>query len=62
MAKTTKKTAAKTAKSKSASASSDRELKLLPKELLLRMHSEMVKSRVLEERLIKIYKSGESYF
>lgn len=62
MAKTTKKTAAKPAKSKAASASSDRELKLLPKELLVKMHSEMVKSRVLEERLIKIYKSGESYF
>jgi len=35
---------------------------LLPKELLLRMHSLMLKSRVLEERLIKIYKVGESFF
>lgn len=34
----------------------------LPKELLLKMHSLMVKSRVLEERLIKIYKVGEAYF
>lgn len=34
----------------------------LSKEILLRMHSLMVKSRVLEERLIKIYKSGEAYF
>jgi 2-oxoisovalerate dehydrogenase E1 component alpha subunit len=34
----------------------------LPKELLLQMHSLMVKSRVLEERLIKIYKAGEAYF
>src|SRR5271170_8070788 len=34
----------------------------LPKELLLRMHSLMLKSRVLEERLIKIYKVGESFF
>ena len=34
----------------------------LPKELLLRMHSLMVKSRVLEERLIKIYKAGEAFF
>lgn len=34
----------------------------LPKDLLLQMHSLMVKSRVLEERLIKIYKAGEAYF
>ncbi|MFN8791953.1 MAG: thiamine pyrophosphate-dependent dehydrogenase E1 component subunit alpha [Bdellovibrionales bacterium] len=34
----------------------------LPKELLLKMHNLMVKSRVLEERLIKIYRAGESYF
>lgn len=31
-------------------------------DLLLRMHDLMVKSRVLEERLIKIYKAGEAYF
>jgi 2-oxoisovalerate dehydrogenase E1 component alpha subunit len=34
----------------------------LSKELLLKMHDLMVKSRVLEDRLIKIYRSGESYF
>lgn len=34
----------------------------LSKDLLLRMHDLMVKSRVLEERLIKIYRAGESYF
>ncbi len=34
----------------------------LPSELLLQMHGLMVKSRVLEERLIKIYKAGEAYF
>ena len=34
----------------------------LNKEILLAMHSHMVKSRVLEERLIKIYRAGESYF
>lgn len=34
----------------------------LPKELLLKMHSLMVKARVLEERLIKIYKAGDAYF
>lgn len=30
--------------------------------LLLEMHSMMVKARVLEERLIKIYRAGESFF
>lgn len=34
----------------------------LPKELLLNIHSLMVKARVLEERLIKIYKAGDAYF
>lgn len=34
----------------------------LDKALLLNMHQLMVKSRVLEERLIKIYRAGESYF
>jgi len=34
----------------------------LSEDLLLKMHSLMVKSRVLEERLIKIYKAGEGYF
>jgi len=34
----------------------------LPKDLLLKMHSLMVKARVLEERLIKIYKAGDAYF
>ncbi len=34
----------------------------LSDELLLRLHDLMVKARVLEERLIKIYKSGEGYF
>lgn len=34
----------------------------LPKDLLLHIHSLMVKSRVLEERLIKIYKTGEAFF
>ncbi|HPI41403.1 MAG TPA: thiamine pyrophosphate-dependent dehydrogenase E1 component subunit alpha [Pseudobdellovibrionaceae bacterium] len=34
----------------------------LSKEILLRMYHFMVKSRVLEERLIKIYRAGESYF
>lgn len=34
----------------------------LPKELCLRMLDLMIKSRVLEERLIKIYKAGEAFF
>lgn len=34
----------------------------LSNELLLQIHNLMVKSRVLEERLIKIYKAGEGYF
>lgn len=34
----------------------------LDKALLLKMHDLMVKSRVLEERMIKIYKSGQAYF
>lgn len=38
------------------------QFKNLDKGLLLRMHDLMVKSRVLEERLIKIYKAGDAYF
>ena len=34
----------------------------LSEKILLQMHSFMVKSRVLEERLIKIYRAGESFF
>jgi 2-oxoisovalerate dehydrogenase E1 component alpha subunit len=34
----------------------------LDKQLLLTMHQFMVKTRVLEERLIKIYRAGESFF
>lgn len=34
----------------------------LDTKILLEMHRHMVKSRVLEERLIKIYRAGESYF
>lgn len=42
--------------------SSESSFQGLAKDLLLQMHDLMVKSRVLEERLIKIYKVGESYF
>ena len=41
--------------------SSSRKL-LLPKDLLAQMYDLMVKTRVLEERLIKIHKLGEAYF
>lgn len=34
----------------------------LDKKLLISIYKSMVKSRVLEERLIKIYRAGESYF
>jgi 2-oxoisovalerate dehydrogenase E1 component alpha subunit len=34
----------------------------VPKELLLGMLDLMIKSRVLEERLIKVYKTGDSFF
>ncbi len=34
----------------------------LPKSLLVQMYEQMLESRLLEERLIKIYKSGGGYF
>ncbi len=34
----------------------------LPKQVLIKIHDLMLKSRVLEERMIKIYKVGEAYF
>ena len=34
----------------------------LPRELLVRMHDLMVQARVLEERLIQMYKQGHGYF
>ncbi|MGZ3721292.1 MAG: thiamine pyrophosphate-dependent dehydrogenase E1 component subunit alpha [Bdellovibrionales bacterium] len=55
----TNKTGSKMAKSK---AVKSKKSLALPKNILLQMHSFMVKSRVLEERLIKIYKAGEAYF
>jgi 2-oxoisovalerate dehydrogenase E1 component alpha subunit len=36
--------------------------KLLEKDLLVRIHDLMLRSRVLEERLIKIYRTGDAYF
>ena len=59
----------KTAGAKMASKSPSKEarqtlsaFKGLDRSTVLHIHSLMVKSRVLEERLIKIYRAGESYF
>ncbi len=54
----TKKTSPKSSKNKPSS----KKFSGLSKDLLLKMHDLMIKSRVLEERLIKIYRAGESYF
>jgi 2-oxoisovalerate dehydrogenase E1 component alpha subunit len=40
----------------------DKNLEQLPESLLIKIHDLMVKSRILEERLIKIYKKGNAYF
>src|SRR6185312_16628065 len=62
-AKSSRATGAKMAKPKSKKKPVKNKKPLaLPKELLLRMLDLMIKSRVLEERLIKIYKAGEAYF
>src|SRR5258708_3096781 len=43
--------------------SSAKAIKLpLSKDILLTMHEHMVKARVLEERLIKLYRTGDAYF
>jgi len=49
-------------KSKMAKKKTARKTLPLPKDMLVHMHSLMVKARVLEERLIKIYKNGDAYF
>ena len=41
---------------------SDKDLKKVSKELALNIHDKMVKSRVLEDRLIRIYKKGDAFF
>lgn len=62
-AKKTTKPAAKTALKASKKVSTKKQdFGGLSEDLLLRIHDLMVKSRVLEERLIKIYKAGEAYF
>ena len=55
---------AKSSASKPSSAvkATSRDSLILPSALLLRMHDLMVKSRVLEERLIKVYKTGDAFF
>ncbi len=55
----------KTAAAKSTKSSAKSSSKVTDKvsdELKLEIHEMMVKSRVLEERLIKIYKAGDAYF
>ncbi len=47
---------------KSAKSHKDGALALLPKPQVVRMMDLMVKSRVLEERLIKVYKAGDAFF
>lgn len=59
---TSKALASKTKSNTSSAKSSKVDFKGLDKSLLLQMHDHMVKSRVLEERLIKIYRAGESFF
>ena len=61
-AKASAKAAAKSAKPTKKSTTKKHDFGGLSEDLLLRMHDLMVKSRVLEERLIKIYKAGEAYF
>ena len=47
---------------KTSSASKVESFSGLSKNILIQMYKHMVKSRVLEERLIKIYRAGESFF
>ena len=62
-ARTPAKSASKKApKALSAKSPKDRALTLLPKKQVLQMMDLMVKSRVLEERLIKVYKAGDAFF
>lgn len=56
------KSSASAAKTNSSKTSSKDSFGGLSQDLLLRIHDLMVKSRVLEERLIKIYKAGEAFF
>ncbi|UXR65263.1 thiamine pyrophosphate-dependent dehydrogenase E1 component subunit alpha [Bdellovibrio bacteriovorus] len=61
-AKPAAKSTVKTSKKAAVPAKKKQSFGGLSEEILLRMHDLMVKSRVLEERLIKIYKAGEAYF
>lgn len=62
MANTEKISGSKAKKSTKKSQPTDKDLAKLPKELHIKMHDFMVKSRVLEERMIRIYKMGDAYF
>lgn len=60
--KASKKAVSSSAKKSAAKKNSTHQFLGLSKDLLLQMHDLMVKSRVLEERLIKVYKTGDSFF
>lgn len=60
--KTSKKAVSPTAKKSAQKKNSSHQFLGLSKDLVLQMHDLMVKSRVLEERLIKVYKTGDSFF
>lgn len=62
MKKPVKTSSAKSSKKPTKTLSSASSFGGLEKSLLLKMHDHMVKSRVLEERLIKVYKAGDAYF
>jgi 2-oxoisovalerate dehydrogenase E1 component alpha subunit len=61
-AKKTSKNKATTSAKKTSSTSKVESFSGLSKNILIQMYKHMVKSRVLEERLIKIYRAGESFF
>lgn len=51
-----------TAKSKPSPAGANTTPLMLPKELLVQMHRLMVRARILEERMIQMYRRGDAFF
>lgn len=51
-----------TAKSKSSPVGAKTTPLMLPKELLVQMHRLMVRARILEERMIQMYRRGDAFF
>lgn len=61
--KSTKRPMASASKiTKATKSAKDGALALLPKQQVIQMMDLMVKSRILEERLIKVYKAGDAFF